>query len=143
MKVSRILGRKGHEVVTIDPHSSVADAVHLLVERDIGSVVVTEETILGILTERDILRLTDRDPSRLDAIPVKEAMTSKLIVAGPEDTVEHLMEVMTRNRVRHLPVVVEGRLQGLVSIGDVVNALRENAEEENRHLRSYVQGTVR
>ncbi len=143
MKVSRILGRKGHEVVTIDPDSSVADAVHLLVERDIGSVVVTEETILGILTERDILRLADRDASRLDAISVKEAMTSDLIVAGPDDTVEHLMEVMTRNRVRHLPVVVEGRLQGLVSIGDVVNALRRDAEEENRHLRSYVQGTVR
>lgn len=143
MKVSRILGRKGHEVVTIDPDSSVADAVHLLVERDIGSVVVTEETILGILTERDILRLADRDASRLDAISVKEAMTSDLIVAGPDDTVEHLMEVMTRNRVRHLPVVVEGRLQGLISIGDVVNALRRDAEEENRHLRSYVQGTVR
>jgi len=143
MKVSRILGRKGHEVVTIDPDSSVADAVHLLVERDIGSVVVTEETILGILTERDILRLADRDASRLDAISVKEAMTSDLLVAGPDDTVEHLMEVMTRNRVRHLPVVVEGRLQGLVSIGDVVNALRRDAEEENRHLRSYVQGTVR
>ena len=143
MKVSRILGRKGHEVVTIDPDSSVADAVHLLVERDIGSVVVTKETILGILTERDILRLADRDASRLDAISVKEAMTSDLLVAGPDDTVEHLMEVMTRNRVRHLPVVVEGRLQGLVSIGDVVNALRRDAEEENRHLRSYVQGTVR
>ncbi len=144
MKVSRMLDRKGYDVVTIGPRNSVAEAVKLLVEKDIGSAVVVDgETIRGILTERDILRLTDRDPSRLGELPVEEAMTSELIVANMDDTVEALMEVMTRNRVRHLPVLEEGRLRGLVSIGDVVNALRRNAEEENQHLRSYVQGTVR
>jgi CBS domain-containing protein len=144
MHMHEILGRKGHRVVTVGPGGTVADAVRLLVEHGIGSVVVTEgDEILGILTERDVLRLADRDPGELRTRRVEEVMTRDLIVAEPSDDVAYVMEVMTRNRIRHLPVLEEGQLRGLISIGDVVNALRNDVEAENRYLRDYVQGMVR
>lgn len=144
MKVQRILERKGHEVITVKATETLAEALHRLVEHGIGSVMVMDgDDILGILTERDILRLVDRDPSALPTTPVDQAMTRDLIVAVLDDEVSYLMEVMTRNRIRHLPVVVEGKLRGIVSIGDVVNAIRRDAESENRYLRDYVQGRVR
>jgi CBS domain-containing protein len=144
MKIREVLNRKGREVVTIVPEATVGAAVRLLVRHGIGSVVVArEEEILGILTERDVLRLVDRDPTALSHLPVAEAMTATLIVGALDDDLPQVMEVMTRRRVRHLPVM-EGRvLHGLISIGDVVNALRRSAEHENHLLRDYVQGTVR
>jgi len=144
MKAERILSRKGHNVVTIASDRSVAEAVRVLVEHGIGSVVVTGgEEVLGILTERDILRLADRNPGGLAEIRVEEVMTRDLVVAAPQDSVPHLMELMTHHRVRHLPILEDGVLRGLVSIGDVVNALRLEAQAENTHLRQYVQGRVR
>lgn len=143
MKVERILERKGREVITIGPDDTVARALGLLVRHGIGSLVVVDGAqIQGIVTERDVLTLVDRGRA-LDAVPVQEIMTRDLIVAVPSDDVAYLMEVMTRNRVRHLPVVEEDRLVGLVSIGDVVNAVRRDAEAENRYLRQYVQGGFR
>jgi CBS domain-containing protein len=144
MKARSILGRKGHRVVTIDASRTVAEAVRLLVEHGIGSVVVMEgDEIAGILTERDVLRLVDRNPSAFGDTGIQEVMTRDLVVALPDDDVAHLMEIMTRNRVRHVPIVSDGTLHGLVSIGDVVNAVRKDAEAENRYLREYVQGMVR
>jgi CBS domain-containing protein len=144
MRAQRILEQKGHDVVSIPPGRTVADAVRLLVEHGIGSVVVREgDSLEGILTERDILHLAARDASSLADTNVEEVMTRDLVVARPEDPVERLMELMTRHRVRHLPVVEDGTLLGLVSIGDVVNALRLQAQAENDHLRHYVQGMVR
>jgi CBS domain-containing protein len=144
MKVNNMLARKGHGVHTVGPGQTVAQAVRLLVNHGIGSLVVTEGgEIRGIITERDILRLADHSPEALGEIRVEEAMTRELIVAVPDDDVQHVMSVMTQNRVRHLPVVEGGRLYGIISIGDVVNALRRDAEEENRHLKQYVQGMVR
>lgn len=144
MKVHEVLDRKGRDVVTVRPQMTVALAVRLLVQHDIGSVVVTEgEEILGILTERDILRLANRDPRALALLPVAEVMTRDLVVGNLDDDLTHVMEVMTTRRVRHLPVVRAGGLQGLISIGDVVNALRRSAEHENGFLRDYVQGMVR
>lgn len=147
MRIREMLERKGHAVVTIEPHRTIADAVRLLVDRGIGSLVVKEpgdqNGIQGILTERDVLRLVHREPGALTLRSVSEVMTRELLVAEPEDDVGYLMEVMTRNRIRHLPVVHEGRLTGMVSIGDVVNELRRDVEAENRYLRDYVQGVVR
>jgi CBS domain-containing protein len=147
MMVREILHRKGHEVVTVQPGRTLMEALRFLVSRGIGSLVVTEGgdpgEILGILTERDILRAVDRDPEILARRTVGEEMTREVIVAEAGDDVAWLMEVMTRNRIRHLPVVERGRLVGMVSIGDVVNALRRDVEAENRYLRDYVQGVVR
>ncbi len=144
MRIRDILDGKGRDVVTIDPAASIAAAVRLLVRHGIGSVVVVRgQEVVGILTERDVLRLVDSDPGAVALRSVGEVMTSDLIVGAPDDDLPHVMELMTTNRVRHLPVL-EGRvLRGLISIGDVVNMLRRDAEWENRHLKEYLQGQVR
>ncbi|GMR12856.1 MAG: CBS domain-containing protein [Gemmatimonadota bacterium] len=141
MKMGEILHKKGHDVVTITESHSVLDAAKLLVDHNIGGLVVTEgERPTGILTERDILRLTAQSPGELGAIQVGAVMTRELITARPEDRLADMMGVMTENKIRHLPVMEEGRLAGIISIGDLVNACRAVAEEENSHLRQYIQG---
>jgi CBS domain-containing protein len=144
MRIHEILGRKGQDIVAIDPGGRLSKALRLLVNHGIGSVLVKEgDKTLGILTERDILRVLDRDPAALEELTVGEAMTHELIVAVPDDDVSYVMEILTKNRIRHLPVMVDGTIQGIISIGDVVNALRRETESENRYLRDYVQGMVR
>lgn len=143
MKISEILGKKGRFVVTISPGRTVLEAIRLLVEKNIGSVVVTRnEQIVGILTERDVLRLTVDRHNELHRLRVSETMTADVITATPDSEIGQAMEVMTENRIRHLPVLSDGRLAGLLSIGDVVNALRESVQNENHHLKKYIQGSV-
>lgn len=143
MKIRDILRQKGSEVVTVAPELRVLDAMRVLVENNIGSVVVVEGgSIRGILTERDVLRLGAANPARLATDTVAETMTQDLMVGVPDDDLEYVMTVMVRNRIRHLPIVDDGRLAGMVSIGDVVNALRTSAEAENRYLRDYIQGVM-
>ena len=144
MKIHEMLGRKGQVVHTIGRGETVSQAVRLLVNHGVGSLVVVEgKAVAGIITERDVLRLADRMPDRLGTVTVDEAMTRELVLVTPGDDVAHVMEVMTRNRVRHLPVMEGDELVGIISIGDVVNELRRDAESENEHLKSYVQGMVR
>lgn len=145
-KIREILRRKGTDVVTVSPDVSVQDAVGVLVEHDIGSVVVTDgNAVRGILTERDVLRLGANGGGRLPTTLVADAMTPQdsLVIAVPDDDIGYCMQVMTENRIRHLPIMEEGELQGIVSIGDVVNALRDHAEWENRYLRDYIRGDLR
>lgn len=143
MNIRSILARKGHEVVTSSPDETVLEATRTLVGRDIGAVVVVDgDRILGILSERDVLRLTARSPEALATVSVGEVMTSDPVTARPGDGINHVMNLMTNHRIRHLPVVDDGRLRGIVSIGDVVNALRTEVESENRHLRDYIQGVT-
>lgn len=143
MRIREILAHKGRDVFTIEPDGTVADAVQSLVERNIGSLVVAAETeVRGILTERDILQLAARRPATFQEIRVADVMTTDVVTGEPDDEIGHVMNVMTRNRIRHLPVVGSGGLEGLVSIGDVVNALRENVQDENRHLKAYIRGST-
>lgn len=144
MKIREILGRKGSDVVTATPDISVLDAMRVLVDHNIGSVVVVEDgAVRGILTERDVLRLGAEDPDRLAATPVGDVMSTDLLVGTPEDDTHYCMDVMTENRIRHLPVMEAGSLEGIVSIGDIVNACRRDAEKEVRHLKDYIRGEVR
>lgn len=144
MKIREILSAKGSDVVTAPPDVSVLEAMRVLVHHDIGSVVVLEgEEVAGILTERDVLRLGAEGPERLETTQVREAMSRELLLGRPEDDIRYCMDVMTENRVRHLPVMEGGQLRGIVSIGDVVNACRRDAETENRHLKDYIRGEVR
>lgn len=144
MKIREILGTKGSDVVTAPPDIPVLEAMRVLVEHNIGSVVVTDRGgVAGILTERDILRLGARGPEVLAGTQVRDAMTTDLLVGTPDDDIHYCMNVMTENRIRHLPVIDEGELRGIVSIGDLVNACRRNAEQENRHLKDYIRGEVR
>jgi CBS domain-containing protein len=142
MKLEEILRNKGHDVVTITETKSVLTAAQALVDHNIGALLVTEgEHLTGILTERDILRVTARSPGELDSIQVGAVMTRELITAGPQDRLTEMMDVMTQNKIRHLPVLEGDGLIGIISIGDLVNASLVVAEEENSHLRSYIQGT--
>ena len=141
MKLEEILRNKGHDVVTITETRSVLTAAQTLVDHNIGALLVTEgEHLTGILTERDILRATARSPGELDSIQVGAVMTRELITAKPEDRLTEMMDVMTQNKIRHLPVLEGDGLVGIISIGDLVNASLVVAEEENSHLRSYIQG---
>jgi CBS domain-containing protein len=141
MRIEKILQDKGREVVTIGEDRSVLDAVKVLVDHNIGGVVVVEGgRPAGILTERDILRLTARSPGELGSIQVGAAMTRDLITASPSDKLMELMDVMTENKIRHVPVMDEGLLVGIVTIGDLLNACRSVSEEENSHMREYIQG---
>lgn len=143
MQLRDILRRKGSDVVTASPDQTVLEAMRILVAHGIGAVVVMEgDRIRGILSERDVLRLGSRDPSLLSSTPVGEAMTADLVIGVADDDMHYAMNVMTENRIRHLPIVRDGRLDGIVSIGDLVNACRSQAEFENRHLKDYIQGTV-
>ena len=142
MKIEEILCDKGHDVVTITESRSVLDAARVLVEHNIGGLVVMEsERVTGILTERDLLRLTAGRPGELGSIQVGTVMTRKMITARPEDELTDMMDVMTKNKIRHLPVMEGGQLVGIISIGDLVNACRIVAENENSQLREYIQGT--
>ena len=142
MKLEEILRTKGHDVVTITDSHSVLDAVQVLVDRNIGALVVVEgQRPTGILTERDILRLTARSPGQLGSVRVGSVMTRKMITAHAQDELTTMMDVMTENKIRHLPVMERDRLLGIVSIGDLLNACRSSVEEENSHLREYIQGS--
>lgn len=143
MKIHEVLSRKGQVVHTIASDETVSRAIRLLVSHGVGSLVVEEGgSVVGIITERDVLRLADRATEGFAAIPVADVMTRELVVITPDDDVAHVMEVMTLNRVRHLPVMDAGALRGIISIGDVVNELRRDAEVEREHLKRYVQGMV-
>jgi len=144
MRIREVLDRKGGSVVTIEPDRTVHDAMRILVANNIGSVIVTQDgSTVGILTERDVLRLGATSPEALATTLVGEAMTRELVVGVADDLVEYAAGVMTANRIRHLPIVDGERLTGVVSIGDVVNALKQEKEVENRYLRDYIQGAVR
>ena len=144
MRIREVLDHKGMSVVTVEPDRTVLDAMRILVEHNIGSVIVTREgAILGILTERDVLRLGATQPDSLTTTLVAEAMTKELVVGVAEDLVDYAAGVMTANRIRHLPIVDGDCLTGVVSIGDVVKALKQEKEVENRYLRQYIQGAVR
>lgn len=144
MTIRDILRHKGSAVVTVDPEGTVLEAMRVLVEHNIGAVVVTSggDTV-GILTERDVLRLGASDPESLAATKVADAMTRELVVGVADDLVDYAAGIMTANRIRHLPIMDGNTLIGLVSIGDVVNALKREKEVENRYLRDYIQGAVR
>ncbi len=140
MKMREILRRKGHDVVTITEDRSILDAVQALVRHDIGSLMVMRgDRPAGIITERDILRTTAESAGELGTISVSRVMTRDLIVATPDDDLREKMTVMTENRIRHLPVIEDDELVGIVSIGDLLNACRTVAEDENTHLKRYIR----
>jgi len=144
MRIREVLDRKGGSVVTVEPDRTVHDAMRILVDNNIGSVIVTQDgSTVGILTERDVLRLGAASPEALATTLVGEAMTRELVVGVADDLVDYAAGVMTANRIRHLPIMDGQRLTGVVSIGDVVNALKQEKEVENRYLRDYIQGAVR
>lgn len=141
MRISEILRRKGDNVVTIDPNASVRELLDRLATFNIGAIVVSSDgnTIDGIVSERDIVRRLVAGTRVLDA-RVGSIMTGTVHTCTPEDTVDQLMRLMTEQRFRHVPVVVNGQLTGLVSIGDVVKSRIGELEFEREQLEHYIAG---
>jgi CBS domain-containing protein len=140
MKVRDLLSVKGDKVFTITPDASLGDVVERMVENNCGSLVVCDsECPQGIITERDILRACAAKIGALEELPVRDFMSTRLVTAEPDDDVEKVMGLMTNNRVRHLPILREGRLAGMISIGDVVKAQHDQLSMENHYLKEYIQ----
>ena len=140
MTVSIILGGKGREVVSIEPAASLAAAARLLTEKRIGAVLIlgADRRISGIISERDIVRaLATRGASALDE-PVSRTMTRRVETCNERETVANIMERMTVGKFRHLPVVDQGRVVGMLSIGDIVKHRVQEMERESAAMREYI-----
>lgn len=151
MRIGDILRHKGSDVVTIEADKTIHDAIGILNEHHIGAVVVTDRSgsVQGIISERDILRQCGEHCVRLTTPPtadedcpslVSEIMTTDLIIGVPDDDMRYVMGIMTKNKIRHLPILDDGKLVGIISIGDVVRASIDETEAENRMLTDYVHG---
>ncbi|MVA99065.1 CBS domain-containing protein [Nitratireductor sp. CAU 1489] len=140
MLVRTILSDKGGDVVVISPDSTVDQAVSLLAEKKIGAIVVTrgDGRIAGILSERDIVRMLAADGAEALGKPVSKAMTAKVKVCHEDNSVNEVMGIMTQGRFRHLPVERDGKLAGIISIGDVVKRRIEEIEHEAEEIRNYI-----
>jgi CBS domain-containing protein len=138
-RLAEILEGKGGEVLAIDADASVFEAVERMVEKNVGSLLVTEGgEITGIVTERDYLRRVTLEGREERETPVREIMSSPLIVVTPETTIDECMALMTDRRIRHLPVVEEGEVVGLVSIGDLVKFQSRQQTFEIQYLTQYI-----
>ncbi|MEV8631565.1 CBS domain-containing protein [Streptosporangium sp. NPDC051023] len=140
MLIGTILQAKGSNVATVHPGATVTDLLALLAEHNIGAAVVSEDgsSIVGIVSERDIVRrLNDRGPDVL-AASVASIMTTEVRTCPPDINVDDLRQTMTTHRIRHVPVVADGRLVGIVSIGDVVKSAIETLETEKAYLVDYL-----
>lgn len=140
MQVDTILQSKGMTVHTVTTHAPIAEAVRVLNANRIGAVVVLNDSgkVAGILSERDIVRHLDEDAGKLLKRAVREVMTEAVITCGRDASVSELMEQMTRHRIRHIPVVEDDDLIGIVSIGDVVKRKIEETEQEALALKEYI-----
>jgi CBS domain-containing protein len=140
MTVARILATKGRDVVTTQPHRTLMEVAQLLGGKGIGAVVVADPNrhVLGIISERDIIRAVSQDGAAALDHAVSKHMTAKVFTVGEDTPVEKVMETMTNGRFRHVPVIADGALIGLVSIGDVVKYHVNEIESEHRALRDYI-----
>ena len=139
MNVARILSEKGRDVLTTQPHRTLKEVSALLAARGVGAAVVSDAamSVLGIVSERDIVRaIGNVGASALE--PVSRHMTSKVSTVSENASIDEVMEIMTNERFRHLPVVEHGRLVGIVSIGDVVKRHVDAIDGERRALREYI-----
>lgn len=143
MTVGDILRHKGSEVITISPEDSILEAMQKLVNKGVGSLLVVDElsNIVGILSERDILRESSRNYSGLSELRVADLMTREVIIGLVDDSLEYIMDLITEKRIRHLPILDRGKLVGILSIGDIVKTKARMAEVDIRYLTDYITGS--
>ena len=147
-KANDILNEKGRKIFTVNIDKTLKDVTTLFLEKNIGALVVLDdkERIQGIISERDIIRKLAQTDKEIKNMNVKTVMTpqAKLIVGNPEDDIQYLMNVMTTNRIRHILIVCNKdgfKMEGIISIGDVVKSLITNLHHENKMLKDYIEGT--
>ena len=139
--VQHLLDNKGGEVVAIDEDASVVDAIRLMADHSIGSLLVMRgEELRGIVTERDYARKVILKGRSSETTPVGKIMSTALVTATPEQTVNDCMTLMSEKRIRHLPVIVENKIVGLISIGDLVQAIISDQREAIEQLENYISG---
>jgi CBS domain-containing protein len=139
MRIADVLRNKGASVATITPETSVSGLLTELAVHNIGAMVVmSQDGLVGIVSERDVVRKLHEMGAEILHRPVSEIMTTVVATCTPDDSVNSLSALMTENRVRHVPVVVNGRLAGIVSIGDVVKTRMEELEAEQQQLQAYI-----
>jgi CBS domain-containing protein len=140
MTVRSILDSKGHQVLNVEPDAKLAAAVKILGEKKIGAVLVMSQgRIEGILSERDIVRVLSERGAHVLEEPVSGVMTRKVVSCRQSDTVAGIMEMMTLGKFRHLPVVEDGKVVGLISIGDIVKRRVQEYETEQEALQNYIK----
>jgi len=140
MTVARILAEKGRDVLTTQPHRTLKEVAAQLASRGVGAVVVSDaaQAVLGIVSERDVVRAIGSGPASVLEEPVSRHMTAKVTTVDESASIDQVMGLMTEGRFRHLPVVEGGRLVGIVSIGDVVKRHVNALDSERRALRDYI-----
>ena len=140
-KVNDVLRIKGHDVWTIGPDASVYDAIHLMTEKKVGALMVMEDTrLVGVISETDYTRNVILKGRASQQTPVKDIMTSRVLFVHPEQDIEECMVIMTEKRTRHLPVMDEGKLIGIISIGDVVKSVIDEQRFTIEQLERYITG---
>jgi len=143
MSVKQVLEKKGSKAYAVAPTASVLDALAAMAEHDIGAVLVTEgDRLLGIFTERDYARKVVLRGRTSKDTQISELMTPNVCTITPSHTMDQVMNIMTENRFRHLPVVDHGKIAGIVTIGDVVKAVIAMQEATIQHLSSYISGDI-
>ncbi len=139
MRIADVLRNKGSAVATISPDTTVTELLAGLAERNIGAmVVVAPDGVQGIVSERDVVRRLNELGAGVLALPVSAIMTSLVVTCAPGDSVDSLSGLMTNNRVRHVPVIADGELAGIVSIGDVVKTRMEEMQAQQQQLQAYI-----
>lgn len=139
--VKHLLDSKGHEVISVAPDLSVLDAIKLMADRLVGSLLVmNDEELRGIVTERDYARKVIIKGRSSETTSVSEIMSTEVLTTSSSQTVNQCMELMTERRIRHLPVVEDDRVIGMISIGDLVQAIIADQQEEIEQLESYISG---
>ena len=140
MTVKTILEKKGHDVLTVGPNEKLSEAVRILAEHRVGALVVTngDRKIVGILSERDIVRVIAKSGVNSLDQSVRDVMTPKVKICNEQHTGNDVMEIMTKGRFRHLPVEKNGQLHGIISIGDVVKVRIEEVEREAENIKAYI-----
>lgn len=143
MTLRNILHAKGKKVFTTVPQATLEMAIRAMVDHNCGSLVVCveedDQKMVGIITERDILRSLASGNQQLGQVTVAEVMTKNVITGTSASMIPEIMGLMTEHRIRHLPIVEDGRLTGLISIGDVVKAQHDELTAENHYLKEYIQ----
>lgn len=140
MRIADLLRKKGTAVATVTPETTVTTLLTGLADKNVGAMVVVapDGSIAGIVSERDVVRrLNDHGPTLLDG-PVADIMTTLVASCGPDDSVDQLSILMTERRIRHVPVLDNGRLAGIISIGDVVKNRMEELEKSQEQLEAYI-----
>jgi CBS domain-containing protein len=143
MKVKELLGIKGLECFSITSDQTLLDAAKQMAECNIGALLVMDRgTLVGIITERDIVKNAANDRQQCKEVRIKEAMTKNLLVVKPGDDLDYVMAVMIQNNIRHLPVIEESGLMGMLSMRDVVKVLVKNLAAENQYLKDLIGGKL-